>query len=344
MALRKKVLSGLLAVSLIVASLFAGCSAKDANSGNAAKASDADKYPKKAMEFIAPGGAGGGWDLTIRTVSKVLQDTKLCSVPTPVTNRPGGGGSVNLTYMQEKKGSDGLVSVYSSPLLLTNLNGTTELSYKDTTPLARLIADYAVFVVRSDSEYKTINDVMDALKKDPKSVKIGGASSVGSMDHIQFLMIAKAAGIENLKEIDYISFQEGVNSQLLGGHIDILSTGLSEVTGLIESGDMRALAQTADHRVGTGAVADIPTCKEQGIDGTFVNWRGLFGAPEMPEYAVKYWAETLDKMVQTPEWEEACKRNGWDDAYQKADEFKAFLEEVNKGYEEILSEIGMLKK
>jgi putative tricarboxylic transport membrane protein len=342
--LRKKVLAGLLAVSLVGASLFAGCSAKDANSGNTANTSDADKYPKKAMEFIAPGGAGGGWDLTIRTVSKVLQDTKLSSVPTPVTNRPGGGGSVNLAYMQEKKGSDGLISVYSSPLLLTNLNGTTKLSYKDTTPLARLIADYAVFVVKSDSEYKTINDVMDALKKDPKSVKIGGASSVGSMDHIQFLMIAKAAGIENLKEIDYVSFQEGVNSQLLGGHIDILSTGLSEVTGLIESGDMRALAQTADHRVGTGAVADIPTCKEQGIDGIFVNWRGLFGAPEMPEYAAKYWAETLDKMVKTTEWEEACKRNGWDDAYQKSDEFKAFLEEVNKGYEEILSEIGMLKK
>ncbi|SHK05693.1 Bug family tripartite tricarboxylate transporter substrate binding protein [Paramaledivibacter caminithermalis] len=344
MSLKKKILSGLLAVSLIGTTILTGCSTKDANSGNTAKASENDNYPKKAMEFIAPGGAGGGWDLTIRTVSKVLQDTKLSPVPTPVTNRPGGGGSVNLAYMQEKKGSDNIISVYSSPLLLTNLNGTTELSYKDTTPLARLIADYAVFVVRSDSKYKTINDVIDALKKDPKSVKIGGASSVGSMDHIQFLMIAKAAGITNLKDIDYISFQEGVNSQLLGGHIDVLSTGLSEVTGLIESGDMRALAQTADHRVGTGVLAEIPTCKEQGIDGTFVNWRGLFGPPEMPEYAVKFWAETIDKMVQTPEWKKACERNGWDNAYQKADEFTVFLEEVNKGYEEILSEIGMLKK
>ena len=189
-----------------------------------------------------------------------------------------------------------------------------------------------------------VSYAMDELKKDPKSIKIGGASSVGSMDHIQFLIIAKAAGIDNAKDIDYISFEEGVNTQLLGGHIEILSTGLSEVQALIESGDMRALAQTAPHRVGTGVVADIPTCKELGIDATFVNWRGLFGPPEMPEYAVKYWAEALDEMVQTPEWKEALKRNGWDDAYQKADEFEAFLGEVNSKYETVLSEIGMLKK
>lgn len=341
MSVKKKLLAGLLVVGLLGTSVLTGCGAKDASSGNAAKS---EQYPKKAMEFIAPGGAGGGWDLTIRTVSKVLQDTKLSPVPTPITNRPGGGGSVNLAYMQEKKGSDGLISVYSSPLLLTNLNGTTELSYKDTTPLARLIADYAVFVVKADSEYKSINDVMDALKKDPKSVKIGGSSSVGSMDHIQFLMIAKAAGIENIKDIDYISFQEGVNTQLLGGHIDLLSTGLSEVKGLVESGDMRALAQTADHRVGTGVTAEIPTCIEEGIEGTFVNWRGLFGPPEMPGYAIEFWANTLDEMVKTPQWKEASERNGWDDAYQKADEFTTFLGEVNKNYEEILSEIGMLNK
>ena len=177
MLLKKKVLAGLLAVGLLGTSILTGCGAKDTNTAQSSEDSD---YPKKAMEFIAPGGAGGGWDLTIRTVSKVLQDTKLSPVPTPVTNRPGAGGSVNLAYMQEKKGTDALISVYSSPLILTNLNGTTELSYKDTTPLARLIADYAVFVVKSDSEYKSINDIMDALKKDPKSVKIGGSSSVGS--------------------------------------------------------------------------------------------------------------------------------------------------------------------
>ncbi len=303
----------------------------------------APKYPKGVLDFVAPGGAGGGWDLTIRTTAKVLKDTGLVKVPMPVRNNPGAGGSVHLASLQEKKGSDKIITVYSSPLILTQLNGTTEFGYTDVTPLACLIADYAVFVVAADSPYKTMNDIMDALKKDIKSVKIGGASSVGSMDHIQFLMMAKAAGIKNLDQIDYVSFDDSAAAQVLGGHIDMLSTGLSEVLGLIESGDLRALAQSSDHRVGEGLVGEIPTCVEQGINETFVNWRGLFGPPEMPEYAVTYWRNILAEMVKTPEWKEACKTNGWDDAYLDAPEFDSFLAKVNENYKTILSEIGMIK-
>ncbi len=332
----KKVIS-LVAVTVLLLSLvLTGCTSQQAGGDNS-------DYPKKPMEFIAPGGAGGGWDLTIRTVAKVLQDTELSPVPMPVTNKSGGGGAVNLAYMQEKKGSDTLISVYSPPLILINLNGSTELSYNDTTPLAGLIADYGAFVVGKDSQYESIAEVMEALKNDPKSVKIGGASSAGSMDHIQFLLIAKAAGVQNLKDIDYIAFQESATTQILGGHIDLLSTGLGEVKGLLESGDLKALAHTSAERVGTDVIADIPTVMEEGIDATFVNWRGLFGPPEMPEYAVKYWTETIDKMVQTPEWEEAVVRNSWDHAYMNAEDFKAFLDQTNEDYKGILEDIGMLK-
>ncbi len=301
-------------------------------------------YPKGNFDFVAPSGAGGGWDLTIRTTAKVLKDTKLVKVPMPVRNNPGAGGSVHLASLQEMKGTDKTITVYSPPLILTNLSGTTKLSYKDVTPLARLIADYAVYVVKADSPYKTMSDVMDALKKDIKSVKIGGASSAGSMDHIQFLIMAKASGIKNLKEVDYVSFDDSGAAQVLGGHIDLFSTGLSEVLGLIESGDLRALAQSADHRVGEGIVGEIQTCKEQGINATFVNWRGIFGPPEMPEYAVSYWRDVFAKMVKTDEWAAARKTNGWDDAYLDGPDFGKFLEEVNEDYKGILSDIGMLKQ
>ncbi len=300
-------------------------------------------YPKGVLDFVAPGGAGGGWDLTIRTTAKVLKDSGLVKVPMPVRNNPGAGGSVHLASLQEKKGSDKIITVYSPPLILTNLAGTTDLGYKDVTPLARLIADYAVFVVRADSPYQSMADLMDALKSDIKSVKIGGISSAGSMDHIQFLMMAKAAGVKNLKDIDYVSFDDSGAAQVLGGHIDLFSTGLSEVQALIESGDLRALGQTADHRVGQGIVAEIPTCVEQGIDATFVNWRGLFGPPEMPEYAVEYWRNTLAEMVKTPEWDQAKTTNGWDDAYMDAPDFETFLGQANEDLKGILTEIGMYK-
>lgn len=333
----KKITAAFIAVLMILA--MTSCGEKKA----AESSEKTVQYPKGNFDFVAPGGAGGGWDLTIRTTAKILKDTKLVKFPMPVRNNPGAGGSVHLASLQEKEGNDNIISVYSSPLILTKLAGTTDLDYNDVTPLACLIADYAVFVVKADSPYNTMADLMDALKSDIKSVKIGGASSAGSMDHLQFLLMAKAAGIADLKEIDYISFDDSGAAQVLGGHIDLFSTGLSEVQGLIESGDLKALGQTAAHRVGEGIVAEIPTCMEQGIDATFVNWRGIFGAPGMPDYAVTYWRNTLKEMVATPEWAAARTTNGWDDAYMDAPDFQTFLVKAEDDFKEILSDIGMLK-
>ena len=332
-----------MAMVLMIAALFLTSATMVFAKGGEEEGGAAPVYPKGNLDFVAPGGAGGGWDLTIRTTAKVLKDAGLVKVPMPVRNNPGAGGAVHLASLQEMKGDDKVITVYSPPLILTNLVGTTDLGYKDVTPLARLIADYACFVVAADSPYNSMADVMNALKKDIKSVKIGGISSAGSMDHLQFLVMAKGSGVKNLNKIDYVSFDDSAVAMVLGGHIDLFSTGLSEVAGLIESGDLKALGQTADHRVGTGIIAEIPTCLEQGINATFVNWRGLFGPPEMPEYAVNYWRETLKAMVATPEWTQAKTTNGWDDAYMDAPEFGAFLAQVNDEYLEILKEIGMVK-
>lgn len=300
----------------------------------------AKDYPPRTMQFIAPAGAGGGWDLTIRTVAKTLKDTKLTTANMPITNRPGGGGGVNLSYMQTQKGKDNLISVYSPPILLIKLNGTSKYGYKDTTPIAGLIADYQAFIVPKNSRFKSINDVILSLKKDIKSVKVGGASAAGSMDHITFLMLARAAGIKDFKNIDYIAFQSsGSVAQVLGGHVDLIVAGLGDVESLVESGKLKVLAQTASKRIGQGVLAQIPTVKEQGIDMSFVNWRGLFGPKDMPEYAVKYWSEALAKMVETKQWKEALVRNGWDSAYLNSADFSKFLEKSNDEYKSILSEI-----
>ncbi len=307
-------------------------------------ADSASNYPSSNLDFVAPAGAGGGWDLTIRTIGKVLQDTKIVKVPMPVRNAPGAGGAVHLGTLQTKKGDARTITVYSPPIIFLNLNGTTEYSFRDLTPLANLIADYAAFVVKADSPYKNIMDVMNALKADPKSVKIGGTSSAGSMDHVQFLIMARAAGVPNLDKIDYIAFDDDGATQVLGGHIDLFSTSLADVMGLVESGDLRVLAQTADRRIGTGIKGEIPTCIESGINETFVNWRGLFGAPGMPDYAVAFWKDALAKMVETQEWKDACANYYWDQYYLNSEDFVKLLEQSEQDYKTILEDIGMLKK
>ncbi|MDD4573153.1 MAG: tripartite tricarboxylate transporter substrate binding protein, partial [Sphaerochaeta sp.] len=98
------------------------------------------EYPKGNFDFVAPSGAGGGWDLTIRTVAKTLSDTKLVGVSMPVRNAPGAGGAVHLGSLQTKKGDAKTITVYSPPLIFIKLNGTSKYGFRDTTPLARLIA------------------------------------------------------------------------------------------------------------------------------------------------------------------------------------------------------------
>jgi putative tricarboxylic transport membrane protein len=297
------------------------------------------------MEFVAPSGAGGGWDTTIRMVAKALQDEKIVSVPMPITNRTGGGGGVNLAYMQTKRGADDLISVYSPPLLFIKLNGTSKYGYTDTTPIARLIADYGVFYVSKNSKYKTMQEVLEAIKKDPTSVKIGGTSAAGSMDHIVFLYVAKAYGIKDLRKIQYIAFQDSTGpTQLMGGFIDVFSSDIASLRGLVESGDVRVLGITSATRIGSGLIATYPTLKEQGIDVEFANWRGLFGPPGMPDYAVKYWRDAIARMSQSASWKKIMGEQAWTPAYMDQPEFKAFLDKTNDEYKAIFEELGILVK
>lgn len=307
--------------------------------GNAAEKG----YPIRAFEFIAPAGPGGGWDTTIRMVARVLGEQRIITQPMPVVNKPGGGGGVALAYLQTKKGDPYEVAVYSPPLLLIRLTGQTELSYKDVTPIARLICDYGAFAVPKNSPYRTLNDVMEALKKNPKSVKIAGTSSPGSMDHIQFLQAAKVAGVTNIRAVQYIPFQGGEGlAALMGGHVDLLTTGMAETVGPMESGDIRVLAITAPERIKQGPMAKVPTLRELGIDTEFINWRGLFGPPGMPDYAVEYLSNALAQMAQTSPWKEICVRNGWAEAFLGPKEFAKFLGKTNEEYKSLLEDVGLL--
>lgn len=301
-------------------------------------------YPSKPFEFLAPAGAGGGWDTTIRMVGKTLADLKIVTQPMPVTNKPGGGGAVNLAYMQKKKGNPYVITVYSPPILLINLTGQTQLSYKDLTPIAMLINDFGAYAVPKDSKFKNIKEVMEALKKDPKSVKVGGTSSAGSMDHLQFLQAARAAGVKNLKEIPYISLQEGSMAALMGGHIDLLSTGMAETVGALEAGDIRVLAVSSPSRIKSGPLSKVPTLKEAGINTVFINWRGLFGAPGMAKADRDVFAANLKKMADSKEWKDICVKNGWEAVYMAPDKFEKFLSKTNDEYKTILGEIGFLKQ
>ena len=300
-------------------------------------------YPSKPLEIVAPAGAGGGWDTLARTVQRSLETEKLYQQPTSVVNKVGGGGAVGLAYIFTKKGDDYELVVYSPPLIINTLNKTFENNYKELTPLAKLITDYQVILVKADSPYKTMGDLMAALKKDPASVKFAGASSPGSMDHLAIAKLAKVAEIEPGK-LAYVAFNDvgsGLTA-LLGGNVGFMSTGVGEAIPQIEAKTVRALGVSSADRRG-GVMKDVPTWKEAGYNVTYEVWRGIFGAPGMSADAKKYWADTLKKMSQSKTWKDSLDKLQWVDAYADADAFAKFLTEEEVSYKALMTATGFIK-
>jgi putative tricarboxylic transport membrane protein len=336
--MKKQGIMALILSSLLVVTTACGSSDSASNSE-----SDGEWTPSKPIEVVAPAGAGGGWDTTARTVSKVMEEQKIIDQRMAVVNKPGGGGSVGWSYINGKEGDNHTMFVTSPPIFFVPLNGQSTLSHKDFTPIAGVIADYAAFVVDADSPYDTMNDLVDALKKDPTSVSIVGVSSPGSMDHMQFVKAVKAAGVD-VKKLKYVSAQDGSGmSMLLGGKVDVYSTGLAEASEQARAGKVKVLAITAPERLEGDTVSEFPTLKEQGIDDEFVVWRGFLGPKDMDPDAVLYYEKAFKEMIETDQWKEMRDKFGWTDNYMSSEEFGQFLDEEYEEIEELMEEIGLKK-
>ncbi|HET7838975.1 MAG TPA: tripartite tricarboxylate transporter substrate binding protein [Rectinemataceae bacterium] len=311
--------------------------------GFVALASAAPAYPSKPLEIVAPANPGGGFDALARAVDRALNVEKLYPQPTAVVNKPGAGGAVGFSYMQMKAKDSYELTVFSPPLIIGNVNGTFPGKYTELTPLAKLITDYQIFLVRADSPYKTFKDLMDAVKKDPAAVKFAGGSAAGNMDHLAFCKVAKAYGVDPSKLV-YVAFAGGGEAiiTLLGGNVAFVSTGVGEALGQIQAGTVRALAVTSPERR-SGVLASVPTVKEAGIDVTYEVWRGLFGTQGMSQEAKDWWAKSLKTMSQTATWKDSCDKLQWVNAYADSAAFAKFLTEEYNSYSALMKDLGLAK-
>lgn len=300
--------------------------------------------PSKPIEYVAPAGAGGGWDTTARTTAKVLNEEKIITQPLTVVNKTGGGGAVGWKYIFDKSGDDlnHTLFVTSPPIIFVPLNGNSDLTHRDFQPIAALTADYAAFIVRADSPYKTLTDLMNALKTEPGKVSVAGTSAPGSMDHMQFLLAAEKAGVD-VSKVRYVSFQgaEGM-AQLLGGHVTVFSSDVGDAIEQYRAGKVRVLGVTAPKRL-EGDAKDFPTVKEQGIDMEFTVWRGVMAHKKMSPEAVKFYEEAFRQMSKNSKWIEARENLGWRDNFMEAATFGKFLNEQYDHIEAVMTRAGLKK-
>ncbi|MFJ8235804.1 tripartite tricarboxylate transporter substrate-binding protein [Ureibacillus sp. NPDC094379] len=307
---------------------------------------EATYEPEKPITIYAPGGAGGGLDITARTLVKVVEETKIVPQTFSVENVPGGGQTVGLSqFISNDPESEDKLLLPSAPIVINYLRNeaTSPYSYADMKPLAQLTTDYGAIVVRADSPYQTLEELYKAIDADQTAVTFAGGSGAGSMDHIIAMMPAIEMGTDP-KQIKYISYDAGGDAMiaLLGGHANALTTGISEVGQYLESGEVRVLGVSSPERL-EGIFSEIPTFKESGFDAEFTNWRGLFAVKSMSDEAVAYWETKLEEIVNSPEWQAELEKNGWGNGFKKSDDFMTYLQEQDKTVLEILEKMGMAK-
>ena len=299
------------------------------------------------LHFVVPGGAGGGWDGCARGTGEALVKSGLLGSAS-FENMSGGGGGKALAWMIKTQPKN-TIMVQSTPIVLRSISrhdgyisdtaASGVLSYNDVTPIAGIIGDFGAIAVAADSPFQSFADVVAAYNADPKSVKMAGGSTRGSMDHLIGALAFQSAGA-NPNDVVYIPYDGGGEALagLLSGEAQILSTGFSEALG---AGDqVRILGVTANER--SADAPDVPTLKEQGFDAYFVNWRGFFGPPGMDAGARNEIANMLGDMQSTPEWEVVRKRNAYVNIYNPGDDFISFLEKQTVEMTDLMKQLGVI--
>ncbi len=300
-----------------------------------------DHQQVESIHFLIPGGAGGGWDGTARGTGEALTEAGLVGTAS-YENMSGGGGGKAISFLIENAESQyDTLMVNSTPIVIRSLTGVFPQSFRDLTLVAGTIGDYATLVVGADSPIDDMGELLEAYRADPGAVAIGGGSVPGGMDHLVAAMAMEAAG-EDPTGFKYIPYDAGGKAMaaLLSGEIAALSTGLSEAIDLANAGEVKIIGITAPDRV--PAYPDAATMTEQGIEVEFVNWRGFFAAPGLPEDRLQAYQAALTAMYETPEWEEVRARNGWVNIHNSGADFQTFLENQEQQLGDLMRKLGFL--
>lgn len=328
----------LLATALSAAALTAACGAtadKSADSAAAGGASDS----AAGLRIMVPNSPGGGYDVTARTAAKVMGDTDVAT-GVEVFNLSGAGGTVGLARLVNEKGNGDLAMLMGLGVVGATYTNKAPAKLSGTTPIAKLIEEPSGVMVGKDSPYQTLDQLVAAWKADPAKVAVGGGSSPGGPDHLLPMQLADAVGIDP-KKVNFVSYDGGGDllPAILGNKVGFATSGTGEYIDQIKSGDVRVLATTGAERL--QSVPDAKTLKEQGIDLTFTNWRGVVAPPGITDAQQATWVTVFDRMHATKEWKDALAKNGWTDAYASGEQFSSFLTEQDKRVADVLTGLGL---
>jgi putative tricarboxylic transport membrane protein len=274
------------------------------------------------LRIMVPNPPGSGYDITARVLASALDSAGIAR-GVEVFNLPGAGGVVGLRRLAYEHGNGRLVMLMGLGLVGAQIAADAAVTLADTTPIARLVQEPSIVVVRRDSPYGSLDELIEAWRADPAGVPAGGGSSIGGPDHLATMLVAEAAGLAPAR-VAYRRHDGGGDllAAVLGREVAFALSGLSEYADQIASGQLRALAVTSEEPVGQ---VPAPTVRAAGLDVVFNNWRGIVAPPGLSGPAVTALRATVARLDTSAPWAAARARFGWTAAHLAGAEFGDFM-------------------
>ena len=309
--------------------------------------SQAMKVTAATGECIVPSKPGGGFDLTCKLIQKGLQAGSLGAKDTPmrISYLPGGIGAVAWSSIttQHQAEADTLVAFSSGSLINIALGKFGRASPSDVRWVAGVGADYGMIAVRDDSPYKTLKNLADALKRDPSKITIGAGGTIGSQDWLKMALLMKQAG-GNPKNLHLVAFERGGESftALMAGHVQAVSGDASEASLYVGGGKVRVLAVLSDARL-AGALANVPTAREQGFDMSWPLIRGVYMGPKVSDADYRRWVAAFDKAMATQAFSDLRAALGLYPFAMTGEALNEFIKKAVDNYSRQVKELGLVR-
>jgi putative tricarboxylic transport membrane protein len=294
--------------------------------------------PSEPIELVVHAGPGGGADILARAVVGIIEKENLVPVRIRIANRTGGGGAIAASYLAKKKGSTHTIGLFTG-VWLTNpmVYPENNVTISDLTPVVGLMTEPALIVVKADSPYRTIGELIDAAKRAPGQLSQAGGL-ITSRDNIVRQQLQKLTGAQ----WSFVVFTGGSEriAALLGGHVQLMVAETQEVSEYVRSGALRVLAHVNHKR--TAIAPGAPTLKEAGFDVPVVpQFRGIVAPPGVPREALEYYEDLFLKLSKSAVWHQHLAENQWEDGYRKGPELISYIDDFNGRVRDILKTAGV---
>jgi len=294
--------------------------------------------PTKPITFVVPYAPGGGSDVLARSIVGVIESGKLSPVTVVVENKPGGGATIGTTSVAQAKGDTHMMLTFiSGQVAGPMVAGKGAATFHDLTLICGLAIDEQLIVVKSDSPFKTLQDIVAAAKQRPLTI---GGTATGQEDQMCNRLFEKAADIK----IRYVPFNSGGEciTAVLGGHVDMIWANPSEFVPQWEAKNVRPIAVAKETRL--PMLQDVPTFKEAGYNVTFKMFRGIAAPPGIPAEVAAFYENMMKKMSELPGWKEKYIKNYMlTPSWMNNKEFTQFVTQSEQLFKGILTELGLIK-